>query len=144
MSKPIEKRSFKSVFGMMLAGAFGGFMTAIPGIFMGARIVADNSLGGFEDLVGGILGMIVGYTLGVVLGIAVYSRFYKYQGSVGLAAVGTVLGVVLTLGLAEPLNLNANSNLLFGSFFLLTTGLATWGFHLKKPAEIPTRKPKRK
>ena len=133
MAKPIKTRSFKSFFWMALAAAFGGFMMAIPGILIGAQLIAANSLGGFEDLVGAIMGMVVGYPLGAVLGILVFSRVFKYRGSVWLAALGAVAGVFLVFGLAEPLNLNANSNLLLGSFFLLTALLATWGFHLKKP-----------
>jgi hypothetical protein len=133
MTKPIEKRDFKSFFGMVLAGAFGGFLVAVPGILIGARLIAANSLGGFEDLVGAIMGMVIGYPLGVVLGILIYSRVFKYRGSIWLALLGVVAGVILVFGLAEPLNLNASSDLLLGSFFLLTSLLATWGFHLKKP-----------
>ena len=133
MVKPIETRSFKSFFWMTLAAAFGGFMVAIPGILIGERILEENSLGGFEDLVGAIMGMVVGYPLGAVLGILVYSRVFKYRGSVWLAGLGAAAGVLLVFGLAEPLNLNASSDLMLGSFFLLTPLLAAWGFHLKKP-----------
>lgn len=131
MVKPIETRNFKSFAGMVLAGAFSGFLIAIPGIVIGAALVSGNDAGGFGDLVGGILGMVLGYPLGAVLGIWLYGRIFKYPGSIWLALAGSIMGVVLIFGLAEPLNLNADSNLLLVSYFTLTVVLASWGYHLK-------------
>jgi len=132
MPRPIETLTFKSFFGMVLAAASGGFVIAVPAILIGSRLFAENSLGGFEDLVGAIVGMVIGYPAGVIVGIYVYSRVFRYRGSMWLAVLGAVLGVVLVFGLAEPLNLNVNSDLLLGGYFLITALLATWGFHLKK------------
>jgi hypothetical protein len=132
MIKPLESRSLKTFFGMVLAAAFGGFLIAIPATLIGSLIFAENSLGGFEDLVGALMGMVVGYPLGVVFGILIYSRVFKYRGSIWLAALGAAAGVFLILGLAEPLNLNVNGDVLLSSYFLMTALLATWGFHLKK------------
>jgi len=132
LAKPISKRGFKSFLGMMLAGALGGFITAILGILIGAGISNGNSSGGFGDLVGAIVGMIVGYTVGVVLGLAAFSKVFSYRGSIWLAAFGAASGMFIVLGLAEPLNLNSNSDLMLGSVFLTTSLLATWGFHIKK------------
>jgi hypothetical protein len=132
MVKSLESRSFKTFLGMLLAAAFGGFLIAIPATLIGSQIFAENSLGGFEDLVGALMGMVVGYPLGVVLGILVYSRIFKYRGSMWRAALGAVAGVFLIFGLAEPLNLNVNADVLLSSYFLVTALLATWGFHLKK------------
>ena len=39
MVKQIEKRGFKSFAGMMLTGAFIGFLLAVPGILVGARVL---------------------------------------------------------------------------------------------------------
>ena len=135
MVKPINRRSFGSFFGTVMAGAFGGFLVAIPATLIGAQVLAGNSLGGFEDLVGAIMGMLLGYPLGVVLGILVYSRVFHYPGSVWLAVPGVLTGMVLILGLAEPLNLNSNTDVMLGSYFILTALLATAGFHLKKIAK---------
>lgn len=131
MIKPIETRTFKSFIGMMLAAGFTGFLVAIPGILIGAEALSSSDAGGFEDLIGAIMGMIIGYPLGGVLGIWVYSRVFRYSGSMWLALAGAVMGVVLVFGLAEPLNLNASSDFLLGSYFTLTVLLATWGFHLR-------------
>lgn len=131
MVKQIEKRSFKSFAGMMLAGAFIGFLLAVPGILVGAWALSGNDAGGFEELIGAIMGMVFGYPLGVVLGIWIYARIFKYPGSVWLALAGAVMGVVLIFGLAEPLNLNSNSDVLLVSYFTLTVILATWGYHLR-------------
>ena len=132
MAKPVTKRDFKSFLGMMLAGAFGGFIAAILGIFIGTGISNGDSSGGFGDLVGAIVGMILGYTVGVPLGIAIFSKVLGYLGSVWLAALGAVAGMLTVLGLAEPLKLNTNSDLMLWSVFVVTSLLATWGFHLKK------------
>jgi hypothetical protein len=130
VAKPNLRRDYKSFIWMMLAAAFGGFVVAVPGLLIGARV--GNSFGGFGDLVGAIAGMIFGYPLGVALGVLVFSRVFKFPGSPWLGALGAVLGMAVVLILAEPLNLNNNSNLMLGSMFLGTSLLATWGFHLKK------------
>jgi hypothetical protein len=78
------------------------------------------------------MGMVLGYPLGVVLGIWVYSRVFRYPGSIWLGLLGAVGGIVLVFGLAEPLNLNVNSDVMLGSYFIFTALLATWGFHAKK------------
>jgi hypothetical protein len=126
------KRTAKSFFGMMLASAFGGYVVAIIGTLIGSKVLDWNSFGGFGGLVGAIAGMIIGYALGVVLGILIYSKVFNYRGSIWLALIGALVGMLLTLGSAEPLNLNSDSNLMLWSVVLLTSLLATWGFHLKK------------
>lgn len=131
MVKPIEKRTFKSFAGAVLAGAFTGFLMAVPGIILGAALISGNDAGGFGDLVGGIMGMVFGYPVGVVLGLWLYGRIFKYPGSIWLALAGSIMGVVLVFGLAEPLNLNLNTDVLLVSYFTLTAVLATWGYHLK-------------
>ncbi|ADJ26685.1 hypothetical protein Dehly_1397 [Dehalogenimonas lykanthroporepellens BL-DC-9] len=129
--KPIETRTFKSFIGMVLAAGFTGFLVAIPGILIGAEALSGSNAGGFEGLIGAIMGMVIGYPLGGVLGIWIFRRVFRYPGSLWLALAGAVMGVVLIFGLAEPLNLNSNSDVLLGSYFILTVLLATWGYHLR-------------
>ena len=126
------KRTSRSFIGMVFASAFGGYIMAILGTLIGSRIVDRNGFGGFGGLVGAIAGMIVGYTAGVVFGILVFSSAFKYRGSVWLAALGAIAGMLLILVLAEPLRLNSNSNLMLWAVVILTSLLATLGFHLKK------------
>lgn len=116
----------------MLASAFGGYVMAILGVLIGSKLIEGNSYGGFGGLVGAIAGMIIGYTVGVVLGILVYSKAFKYRGSAWLAALGAIAGMFLILVLAEPLNLNSSSNLMLWAAVIVTSLLATWGFHIKK------------
>jgi hypothetical protein len=117
---------------MTLASSFGGYVIAILGVLVGSKVVDWNSFGGFGGLVGAIAGMIIGYPLGVTFSIMVFSRVFKYQGSILLAAAGAIAGMALTLILAEPLKLNSNSNLMLWTAVILTSLLATWGFHLKR------------
>ncbi|XUX00313.1 MAG: hypothetical protein TUN42_10580 [Dehalogenimonas sp.] len=126
------KRTVKSFIGMTLASAFGGYVFAIVGALLGSKLIDWNSYGGFGGLVGAIAGMIIGYALGVVFGVLVFSKAFKYRGSIWLAALGALAGMMIILGLAEPLNLNSNSDLMLWSVVILTALLATWGFHLKK------------
>jgi hypothetical protein len=46
--------------------------------------------------------------------------------------IGGVIGAVLTIGLAEPLNINANPNILFASFFIIVPVFGLAGFYLKR------------
>ncbi|APV45440.1 hypothetical protein Dform_02132 [Dehalogenimonas formicexedens] len=126
------KRTVKSFFGMALASALGGYAFAILGALIGSKIIDWNSYGGFGGLVGAIAGMILGYAIGVIFGILVFSKAFRYRGSIWLAGLGAILGMVLILGLAEPLNLNSNSNVMLWSLVVLTALFAAWGFHLKK------------
>lgn len=116
----------------MLASAFGGYVATILGTLIGSRVVDWNSYGGFGGLVGAIAGMIIGYALGVSLSILIFSKVFNYRGSIWLGILGAITGMLLILGLAEPLNLNSNSNLMLWSVVFLTSLLATWGFHLRK------------
>ncbi|MEE8583213.1 MAG: hypothetical protein V3S61_05040 [Dehalococcoidales bacterium] len=123
-------RKWASYFGMFLSASVTGFIFGLIGAFIGAAMFRGE-LFGFGDLAGALAGIIIGYPIGVIAGIFLVSRVARYRGSVALGFTGSILGGVLTMGLAEPLNLNINANLLFALFFIAPPLLGTIGFHLK-------------
>jgi hypothetical protein len=123
-------RKWASYFGMFLSASVTGFIFGLIGAFIGAAMFRGE-LFGFGDLAGALAGIIIGYPIGVIAGIFLVSRVARYRGSVALGFTGSILGGVLTMGLAEPLNLNINANLLFALFFIVPPLLGTIGFHLK-------------
>jgi hypothetical protein len=123
-------RKWASYFGMFLSASVTGFIFGLIGAFIGAAMFRGE-LFGFGDLAGALAGIIIGYPIGVIAGIFLVSRVARYRGSVVLGFTGSILGGVLTMGLAEPLNLNINANLLFALFFIAPPLLGTIGFHLK-------------
>ena len=108
-----------------------GIVFAITGAFIGGRILGSDSAG-FGALGLAIGGILVGYPTGIMVGILVIKNLFHQKGSVLLGLIGGIIGTVATVALAEPLNLNSNSYLLFGAFFVLVTGLSLGGFYLKK------------
>jgi hypothetical protein len=123
-------RKWASYFGMFLSASVTGFIFGLIGAFIGAAMFRGE-LFGFGDLAGALAGIIIGYPIGVIVGIFLVSRVARYRGSVALGFTGSILGGILTMGLAEPLNLNINANLLFALFFIAPPLLGTIGFHLK-------------
>jgi len=120
-------RFIGAVIGAGIFGVFFGFIAALIGV-----LIMQGRLFGFGGLAGALGGIIIGYPVGVIIGIVVIKRVFHYQGSIWLGIVGVVLGGAITIGLAEPLNLNLNPNVLFTVFFLLVPVLCTAGFRLKK------------
>ncbi|MFC2071402.1 hypothetical protein ACFLUU_01605 [Chloroflexota bacterium] len=108
-----------------------GIIFAITGAVIGGRILGSDSAG-FGALGLAIGGILVGYPTGIITGILLIKRVFHQKGSVLLGLIGGIIGTVATVVLAEPLNLNSNSYLLFGAFFMLVTGLSLGGFYLKK------------
>jgi hypothetical protein len=115
---------------MFLSAAVTGFIFGIIGAFIGSAMLRGE-LSGFSELTGALTGIIIGYPIGVIVGIFLVSRVAHYRGSLALGFTGSILGGILTMGLAEPLNLNINANLLFALFFIAPPLFATIGFHLK-------------
>jgi hypothetical protein len=123
-------RKWASYFGMFLSAAVTGFIFGIIGALIGSAMLRGE-LSGFGELTGALIGIIIGYPIGVIVGIFLVSRVARYQGSLALGFTGSILGGILTMGLAEPLNLNINANLLFALFFIAPPLLGTIGFHLR-------------
>ncbi|MCK4825058.1 hypothetical protein KA005_55435 [bacterium] len=123
------------------AGKIGKFIkitlgTAIVGISIGLIAVLAVALFmkesvGFAALGLALAGVLVGYPVGVIVGIILTKKVFHFRGSLFLGILGSVLGVVITMGAAEPLNLNTNPNILFAVFFLSVPILCTIGFLLK-------------
>ncbi len=123
------------------AGKIGKFIkitlgTAIVGISLGLIAVLLVSLFmkesvGFAALGLALGGVLVGYPVGVIIGIILTKKVFHYRGSLLLGILGSVLGIVITVAGAEPLNLNTNPNILFAVFFLSVPVLCTTGFLLK-------------
>ena len=111
--------------------AVTGIIFAITGALIGGRILGSDAAG-FGALGLAIGGILVGYPTGIIVGILLVKRLFHQKGSVLLGLIGGIIGTVATVALAEPLNLNSNSYLLFGAFFVLVTGLSLGGFYLKK------------
>ncbi|MFC2032444.1 hypothetical protein ACFLUS_03660 [Chloroflexota bacterium] len=111
--------------------AVTGIVFAIIGAFIGGRILGSDAAG-FGALGLAIGGILLGYPTGIIVGILLIKRIFHQKGSVLLGLIGGIIGTVATVALSEPLNLNSNSYLLFGAFFVLVTGLSLGGFYLKK------------
>ena len=111
--------------------AVTGIIFAIIGAFIGGRILGSDAAG-FGALGLAIGGILVGYPTGIIVGILLVKWLFHQKGSVLLGLMGGIIGTVTTVALSEPLNLNSNSYLLFGVFFVLVTGLSLGGFYLKK------------
>ncbi len=108
-----------------------GIIFAITGAFIGGRILGSDAAG-FGALGLAIGGILVGFPTGIIVGILLIKRLFHQKGSVLLGLIGGIIGTVATVALSEPLNLNSNSYLLFGTFFVLVTGLSLGGFYLKR------------
>jgi len=122
--------SKKRFFLMVLGTAASGLALAVLAALAGSALLSD-SVAGWGGLVGGLAGMVIGYPLGVMAGVAFTRFILKCPGSLWLGLLGAVLPFVLTMGLAEPLNLNQNPNVLFASFFLAAPFMAAAGFHIR-------------
>ena len=120
---------------------FGKFVkitlgTAIVGIALGLIAVLLVSMlmkesVGFAALGLALAGILVGYPVGVIVGIILTKKVFHYRGSLLLGILGSILGVIITMAAAEPLNLNANPGILFAVFLLSVPILCTIGFLLK-------------
>ena len=114
------------VFAIAIIGAIFGFVAAV----IGAQLLQDGAAG-FGGLVGAIAGMVIGYPIGVVIGIFLINKVLRYRGSLLFGAIGSIIGAVFIIGLAEPLGLNNNPDLLWALILLLPPFLGTAGFCLR-------------
>ena len=115
------------VIAIAIIGAIFGFLAAT----IGAWLLQDGAAG-FGGLVGAVAGMVIGYPIGVAIGIFLINKVLRYQGSLLFGAIGSIIGAVFIIGLAEPMGLNNNPDLLWALVLLLPPLLGTAGFYLRR------------
>jgi hypothetical protein len=101
------------------------------GAFIGGRILGSDSFG-FGALGLALGGILIGYPTGIIVGILLIKKVLHQKGSLLLGILGSIVGAVITVALAEPLNLNSNNNLLFSVFLLSVPLFCLGGFFLKR------------
>ena len=99
-------------------------------VFIGGRVLDDLPEYGALGLAFG--GLVLGYPTGIIVCIILIKRILHQHGSLLLGIVGSIMGAVVTIALAEPLHLNSNGNLLFGVFFISVPVFCLVGFFLKR------------
>ena len=108
-----------------------GILFGVAGALIGGKVLGADSVG-FASLGLAIGGIIVGYPCGIIVGLVLIRKLFHQQGSLLLGIVGSIIGAVVTMALAEPLNLNSNTNLLFGTFLVTVPVFCLAGFYLRR------------
>lgn len=129
-SSSVTRKIVKFVIMTISLGVLG-IVFGIIGALIGGRVLGSDSFG-FGALGLAIGGVIIGYPTGIIVGIISIKKILHQRGSLLLGILGSIVGAVVTIGVAEPLNLNSNPNLLFGTFFLSVPVFCMVGFLLKR------------
>ena len=108
-----------------------GIIFGLVGALIGGKVLGGDSFG-FGALGLALGGIIIGYPAGIIVGIISIRKVLHQQGSLLLGILGSIIGAIITMVLAEPLNFNSNPNLLFGVFFLSVPLFCLVGFFLKR------------
>ena len=108
-----------------------GIVFGLIGALIGGKVMGGNSVG-FGALGLALAGIIIGYPAGIIVGIVSIKKILHQRGSLLLGISGSIIGSVIVLALAEPLNLNSNTGLLFGTFLLCVPVFCLSGFLLRK------------
>ena len=108
-----------------------GIVFGLVGAIIGGKVLGGDSFG-FGALGLALGGVLVGYPTGIIVGIISIRKILHQQGSLLLGILGSIFGAVITIFVAEPLNLNSNPNLLFGVLFLSVPLFCLVGFFLKR------------
>jgi hypothetical protein len=119
----------RAVLYMLIGASLAGIVLCILGVLIGAAVLRGD-IAGFGALVGGLMGGIIGYPLGVIAGIILIHRLLHYNGSIWLGIFGSVAGTAIVIGLAGPLRLNSNMDVLALCFLLAPPVLGTTGYYL--------------
>ena len=108
-----------------------GIVFGVIGALIGGKVLGSDSFG-FGALGLALGGIIIGYPAGIIVGIISIRKILHQPGSLLFGILGSIIGAVITMVLAEPLNLNSNTNLLFGVFFLSVPVFCLAGFFLRR------------
>jgi hypothetical protein len=114
---------------MFLGASLAGVALCIIGVLIGAAVLRGD-IAGFGALVGGLMGGILGFPVGAIVGIILVHRFFHYNGSVWFGIIGCIIGAAIVIGLAGPLHLNSNMDVLALCFLLAPPVLGTTGYFL--------------
>jgi len=115
---------------MVIGLGISGIVFGLIGALIGGKVLGGDSFG-FGALGLALGGIIIGYPTGIIVGIVSIKKILHQRGSLLLGILGSIIGSVI-IALAEPLNLNSNSGLLFGVFFLSVPVFCLGGFFLRK------------
>ncbi len=129
-SSSVTRKIVKFVIMTISLGVLG-IVFGIIGALIGGRALGSDSVG-FGALGLAIGGVIIGYPAGIIVGIISIRKILHQQGSLLLGILGSIIGAVIIMVLAVPLNLNSNTNLLFGLFLLGVPAFCLIGFFLKR------------
>jgi len=129
-SSSITSRIFKFVLMVIGLGVLG-IIFGVAGALIGGKILGSDSFG-FGALGLAIGGVFIGYPAGIIIGIIFIKKIFHQRGSLLFGILGSIVGAVITVVLAEPLNLNSNANLLFGVLLFSVPVFCLAGFYLKR------------
>jgi len=128
-SSVVARIIVKFVF-MAIGLGITGIVFGLIGALIGGKVLGGDSFG-FGALGLALGGIIIGYPTGIIVGIVSIKKILHQRGSLLLGILGSIIGSII-IALAEPLNLNSNSGLLFGAFFLSVPVFCLGGFLLRK------------
>ncbi len=128
---PVAARILVKFVLMALGLGITGLVFGVIGALIGGKVLGSDSVG-FGALGLALGGIIVGYPTGIIVGIISIKKIFHQRGSLLLGILGSIIGSVIIIALAEPLNLNSNPGLLFGAFFLSVPVFCLGGFFLRK------------
>ena len=129
-SSSVAERILKFVL-MTIGLGVVGIVFGLIGSLIGGKVLGSNSVG-YEAIGPTLGGVVIGYTSGIIVGIISINKILHQQGSLLLGILGSIIGAVVTILLAEPLHLNSIPNLPFAVFFLSVPVFCLVGFFLKR------------
>lgn len=98
-----------------VVGAATGVLLAVSGGYLGPMLVRGFE-NGWNDLAASVIGMLIGYIVGAPLGVVASARLLNQRGVAWRAWLGSVIGGIAIMLLAEPLRLNQQAWLLMATF----------------------------